>query len=98
MINVKKFIKELKKNNINFYTGVPDSLLKEICNDTHQLSFLSDDHIPGEIICDHEVAGPFKYAISPEAKGQEFIYQCGSVKNHKKRVRFLLSDYSYLFQ
>lgn len=33
MINVKKFIKELKKNNINFYTGVPDSLLKEICNE-----------------------------------------------------------------
>jgi len=84
-------------------------LLKEIRNDVDQLFFLSDDHTPGEIICDHEVAGPFKYAISPEAKGQEFIYQCGSVKNHKKRhawfqkavengmvPKTLISDHSYI--
>ena len=58
-------------------------LFKEIFNDSHQLFFLSDKHTPGEIILDHEVAGPFKYALSSEAKGQEFIYQCGSVVNHR---------------
>ena len=31
MINPKYFFEELKKNNVNFYTGVPDSLLKELC-------------------------------------------------------------------
>lgn len=31
MIKPEDFYKELKKNNINFYTGVPDSLLKEFC-------------------------------------------------------------------
>ncbi len=31
MISPKKFINELNKNNINFFVGVPDSLLKEIC-------------------------------------------------------------------
>ena len=38
MINVKKFILELKKNGISFYTGVPDSVLKSLIN------FLSDKH------------------------------------------------------
>ncbi len=32
MISPKKFVKELKKNNIKFYTGVPDSLFAELCN------------------------------------------------------------------
>tara|TARA_B100001248_G_scaffold72302_1_gene51213 strand:- start:4585 stop:5712 length:1128 start_codon:yes stop_codon:yes gene_type:complete len=32
MINSKEFIKQLKKNNINFYTGVPDSLFSDMCN------------------------------------------------------------------
>ena len=32
MINVKKFILELKKNGISFYTGVPDSVLKSLIN------------------------------------------------------------------
>ena len=31
MIQVKDFYNELLKNNINFFTGVPDSLLKDIC-------------------------------------------------------------------
>ena len=31
MINPKYFFEGLKKNNVNFYTGVPDSLLKELC-------------------------------------------------------------------
>ena len=32
MINVKDFYSSLKKVNIDFFTGVPDSLLKDICN------------------------------------------------------------------
>ncbi len=31
MIKPEDFYKEFKKNNVNFYTGVPDSLLKEFC-------------------------------------------------------------------
>lgn len=31
MIDPKKFIKTLEKNQISFFTGVPDSLLKEFC-------------------------------------------------------------------
>lgn len=31
MIDVKQFFEELQKNDINFFTGVPDSLLKDIC-------------------------------------------------------------------
>tara|TARA_B100000965_G_scaffold346327_1_gene317601 strand:+ start:6292 stop:7416 length:1125 start_codon:yes stop_codon:yes gene_type:complete len=31
MIKTNSFYKTLKKNNINFFTGVPDSLLKNIC-------------------------------------------------------------------
>ncbi|MBE6062967.1 MAG: phosphonopyruvate decarboxylase [Clostridium butyricum] len=31
MINVEEFYKELMKNNIEFFTGVPDSLLKSFC-------------------------------------------------------------------
>ena len=31
MIECKDFFKLLKKNNIDFYTGVPDSLLRNIC-------------------------------------------------------------------
>ena len=30
MIELKKIIKILKKNNIDFFTGVPDSILKEL--------------------------------------------------------------------
>ena len=31
MIKTHSFYKTLKKNNIDFFTGVPDSLLKNIC-------------------------------------------------------------------
>ncbi len=31
MINIQKFINELKKNNLIFSTGVPDSLFKDLC-------------------------------------------------------------------
>ncbi len=31
MINIDDFIKNLKKNNLDFATGVPDSLLKDLC-------------------------------------------------------------------
>ena len=32
MIKSVEFIKALKKNEINFYTGVPDSLFSSLCN------------------------------------------------------------------
>ena len=31
MIDINNFIKHLKKNDYNFVTGVPDSLLKDLC-------------------------------------------------------------------
>ncbi len=31
MINVQQFINELKKNDLIFSTGVPDSLIKDLC-------------------------------------------------------------------
>ena len=31
MIKINSLINVLKKNNCNFYTGVPDSLLKNLC-------------------------------------------------------------------
>jgi phosphonopyruvate decarboxylase len=37
MINTQKFYESLKQNGIDFYTGVPDSLLKDIC------SYISDN-------------------------------------------------------
>ena len=32
MINPKKFISALKKNKINFFTGVPDSMFSSLCS------------------------------------------------------------------
>lgn len=32
MINPKHFVEELEKNNVNFFCGVPDSLLKHFCS------------------------------------------------------------------
>ena len=32
MILVKDLLNNLKKNNISFFTGVPDSILKDFCN------------------------------------------------------------------
>ncbi len=37
MINTQKFYESLNRNGVDFYTGVPDSLLKDIC------SFISDN-------------------------------------------------------
>ena len=37
MIETKEFYESLNKNGIDFYTGVPDSLLKDIC------SYISDN-------------------------------------------------------
>ena len=31
MISIDEFINELKKNNLNFFSGVPDSLFKDFC-------------------------------------------------------------------
>ncbi len=31
MIDINNFIKHLKKNDLNFCCGVPDSLLKDLC-------------------------------------------------------------------
>jgi phosphonopyruvate decarboxylase len=43
MILTKNFIKELKKNKLHFATGVPDSLLKDLCFDFE--SIYKSDHI-----------------------------------------------------
>ena len=32
MILLKDLLNNLKKNNISFFTGVPDSILKDFCN------------------------------------------------------------------
>tara|TARA_B100000787_G_scaffold35371_1_gene24647 strand:+ start:19 stop:1125 length:1107 start_codon:yes stop_codon:yes gene_type:complete len=37
MISTKDFIKELKKNKLDFTTGVPDSLLKDLCFDFEKI-------------------------------------------------------------
>ena len=37
MINTQKFYESLNQNGVDFYTGVPDSLLKDIC------SYISDN-------------------------------------------------------
>ena len=37
MISTKDFIKELKKNKLDFATGVPDSLLKDLCFDFEKI-------------------------------------------------------------
>ena len=31
MINIRRFVEELKKNNLDFCSGVPDSLFKDLC-------------------------------------------------------------------
>ena len=38
MIDTKKFIKFLKRKNINFFTGVPDSLLKSFSKELETTS------------------------------------------------------------
>ena len=44
MIKVDALIKILKKNNSDFFTGVPDSLLKDIC------AFITDNSLPDKHI------------------------------------------------
>ena len=44
MIEAKKLIQELKKININFFTGVPDSLLSEFSKSLH-FDFKDENHI-----------------------------------------------------
>tara|TARA_Y100001970_G_scaffold292571_1_gene434386 strand:- start:189 stop:1313 length:1125 start_codon:yes stop_codon:yes gene_type:complete len=44
MINAKKFIKELKKLDINFFCGVPDSLMSEFSKSLH-FDFKDENHI-----------------------------------------------------
>ncbi len=43
MISPKKFLTYLKKENINFFAGVPDSLLKDLC-------FYISDHTTKKIM------------------------------------------------
>jgi len=38
MILLKDLLNNLKKNNISFFTGVPDSILKDFCNHLTKLS------------------------------------------------------------
>ena len=40
MVNTEKFYKELNKNGITFFAGVPDSLLKSFC------AYLADHAVP----------------------------------------------------
>jgi len=48
MIDIKSFFNVLEKNGINFFTGVPDSLLKEFC------SYVSLNHSNKHIIAANE--------------------------------------------
>lgn len=48
MVNPKNFYEELEKNEINFFAGVPDSLLKEFC------SYISDNVDNNHIIAANE--------------------------------------------
>ena len=48
MIKVDALIKLLKKNNCNFYTGVPDSVLKELS------SFLESKNKKNHLIATNE--------------------------------------------
>ena len=44
MLDPKSFLNFLKQNEVNFYTGVPDSLLKDLCAYIED-KFSSDNHI-----------------------------------------------------
>ena len=44
-MNIEKFVENLKNNNIDFFTGVPDSLLKPLCNYLIKTYGISDKHI-----------------------------------------------------
>ena len=60
-------------------------LYKETFNEVCEFFFLSDEHISGDNLFGYEVAGPFEYINNFSVKGCQFIFQCGSVENHKTR-------------
>ena len=45
MIKAEEFIEILNKNNINFFTGVPDSKLQSFCDKLMEKYGISDNHI-----------------------------------------------------
>lgn len=45
MINVNRFVELLEKNNVGFYTGVPDSQLKSFCDYIEDKYGIGDKHI-----------------------------------------------------
>ena len=54
MINAKTFINELNKVGIEFYTGVPDSLMSEFSKSLH----FDNSHLPSSInVIDNEIIG-----------------------------------------
>lgn len=57
MISTKKFFDSLNRNGIDFYTGVPDSLLKDIC------SYISDNTSKNEHIISANEGGAVALAI-----------------------------------
>ncbi len=50
-----------------------------------QLQILSDEYKPGENFLNFRVKGSFKLIQNSEFQHSHFVYQCGSVKNHKER-------------
>ena len=57
----------------------------EINEDSGDGLFLSDRHKPGEVIYGHKVLGSFNCIDNLVGENLEFVYQCGSVKNHRSR-------------
>lgn len=60
-------------------------LNREIHGNSIENFFLSDEHNDGEKIHGQHVAGPFDFINTLSEIGCEFVYQCGSVNNHKTR-------------
>ena len=60
-------------------------LHKEIYGHSSDNFFLSDEHSIGEKIYGQTVAGPFTFIDNLPNSDCEFVYQCGSIKNHKMR-------------
>lgn len=60
-------------------------LYKEIFDAKTEFVFLSDKHSIGEYVSGCPIVGPFNYVTSGAVKGCQFVFQCGSVKNHRKR-------------
>ena len=60
-------------------------LCKELCGGVERIKFLSDIHDVGEPLYGATVEGPFAHVAELQSKNAEFIYQCGSDKNHRDR-------------